>query len=187
MDTITFKLGVMVGVAALALAAGAEGGGGSCLFYGKWTVSAPVLTAGPQGTFDDVAVKDPSVVYYGGRYHVFYTSKAARETAVTAEWLGADRSGLGYVSAPTLEGLRDARRCNLGALVKCVLIAPQVFYFEPQKRWYLIAHTQAPGKRPDLTPVYLTNPDVADVRGWSAPKELKARKTDNGFWIDFWA
>ncbi len=35
-------------------------------------------------------------------------------------------------------------------------------------------------------PVYLTNPDIADVRGWSKPTMIKTRKANNGFWIDFW-
>ena len=53
----------------------------------KWAVSKPVFKAGPQGTFDDVAVKDPTIVFYGGKYHMFYTSKASRETGKNIEYL----------------------------------------------------------------------------------------------------
>ncbi len=63
-----------------------------------WAVRAPVLRAGVPGTFDDVAVKDSTIVYYHGRYHRFYTSK---------QRLAANqyRTALGYVSAPTLQAL----------------------------------------------------------------------------------
>ena len=153
--------------------------------YKKWTVSKPVFQAGPKGTFDDVSVKDPTIVFYNGKYHMFYTSKAARETAKKYDYLSKGRSGIGYVSSPTLEGLKDAKRYNFDAIVKYVIVAPQVFYFEPQKLWYLVAHTRGEGK-PDLTPIYLTNPDIEDINGWSQPKIIKTKKSNNGFWIDFW-
>jgi len=35
-------------------------------------------------------------------------------------------------------------------------------------------------------PVYMTNPDIDNVFGWSKPKIIKTGKTNNGFWIDFW-
>ena len=37
----------------------------------RWIVSEPILQAGPKGTFDDVAVKDPTIVFYNSKYHLF--------------------------------------------------------------------------------------------------------------------
>ena len=153
--------------------------------YKKWTVSKPVFKAGPKGTFDDVSVKDPTIVFYGGKYHMFYTSKASRETGKNIKYLSKNRSAVGYVAAETLKGLESAHRYNLDAICEYVIVAPQVFYFELQKKWYLIAQTPV-NSRPDLMPIYMTNPDIQDVRGWSMPKELKTKKAHNGFWIDFW-
>ena len=133
--------------------------------YKKWTVSKPIFKAGTQGTFDDISVKDPTIVFYNGQYHLFYTSKAIKETASKIPYLSRGRSGVGYVAAPTLEGLQEAQRHNLDAIVETIVVAPQVFYFEPQKLWYLIAQTTVDGK-PDLMPIYLTNPDIEDVHGW---------------------
>jgi len=66
-----------------------------------------------------------------------------------------------------------------------VIVAPQVFYFEPQKLWYIIAQTPVEG-RPDLMPIYMTNPNIENIGGWTKPLVLKTRKMNDGFWIDFW-
>ena len=154
--------------------------------YEQWTVSPPVFQPGPKGTFDDVAVKDPTIVFYQGHYHMFYTSKATAETANTQlQYVSKGRSAVGYVSAPNLQSLNSAKRHDLCEIVEDVVVAPQVFYFEPHKLWYLIAQTVVEGK-PDLMPIYLTNPDLSDVQGWSKPEIIKTRKSNNGFWIDFW-
>jgi len=153
--------------------------------YKKWTVSKPILTAGPKGTFDDVAVKDPSIVFYNGKYHMFYTSKAHKETRNRLKYCNTGGSGVGYLTAPTLEGLKNAKRYNLCEIVQDIVIAPQVFYFQPHKLWYIIAQKSVKG-RPNLAPIYLTNSDIENVHGWSKPKIIKTKKSNNGFWIDFW-
>ena len=38
--------------------------------YDQWTVSQNILKAGPQGAFDDIAVKDPTIVFYNGNYQI---------------------------------------------------------------------------------------------------------------------
>ena len=50
--------------------------------YRKWFVTDPILQAGQPGTVDDISVKDPTIVYHDGKYHLFYTSKASREAAL---------------------------------------------------------------------------------------------------------
>ncbi len=92
---------------------------------------------------------------------------------------------LGYVSASSLEDLNGAKRTSFRQLVGTAIIAPQIFYFEPQRLWYLIAHTKVAGK-PNLAPVYLTNPNIDDLQGWSKPQILQTGKLDETFWIDFW-
>lgn len=185
---IRFTL-VFVVIASLLSGAGCIGEKNEPVFqYDKWTVSEPILQAGPKGSFDDIAVKDPSIVHYKGKYHLFYTSKFTRETAEKLKAEGVpvpvSRSGTGYVSAQTLDGLSEAKRYNLGAIVDEVVIAPQVFYFEPQKLWYIIAHKNIEDSY-DLVPIYLTNPNIEDVNGWSEPKELLPKPPPGFFWIDF--
>jgi len=149
--------------------------------YEKWTVSEPIMTKGPEGSFDNVATKDPSIVFYNGKYHLFYTAKSSHRIE------GKRRFGIsvGYTSSPTLEGLKDSKRYDFKKIVDEVIIAPQIFFFEPQKKWYLIAHKNMAHNR-DLAPVYLTNENIEDVNGWSKPKLLRTGKAGNEFWIDFW-
>jgi endo-1,4-beta-xylanase len=150
--------------------------------YEKWIVSPPILAPSSAQSFDNVAVKDPSIVFADGKYHLFYTSKRSVSSGKEVKY----DLGLGYVCAPTLEELSKSKRHDLSKILDADIIAPQVFYFEPQQRWYMIAHKRNPGKKPNLLPIYLTNPNIDNVNEWSAPKTLKTGKTDDSFWIDFW-
>lgn len=149
--------------------------------YKKWTVSKPVFTKGSPNDFDNVAVKDPSIVYYNGKYHLFYTAKSSKQAEGGLKY----DIDTGYVCAAKLEGLNSAKRYNFRDIVGEIVIAPQVFYFSPQKLWYIVGHTKVSGK-PNLAPIYMTNTDIENVYGWSKPKILKTGKSNKEFWIDFW-
>ncbi|MEN8250534.1 MAG: hypothetical protein ABFS32_16495, partial [Bacteroidota bacterium] len=122
--------------------------------YQKWTVSKPVFTKGEEGAMDDASVKDPTIVFYNGKYHLFYTTKALKKNKHLHNHISKNGSGLGYVAAPTLEELNSAKRHNFNDLYESVIVAPQVFYFEPQGLWYIIAQTLVEGM-PDLMPIYM--------------------------------
>ena len=110
-----------------------------------WTVSSPILLPGEKGSFDEVSVKDPSVVYYSGKWHVFYTA--------------GGKACTGYVSANTLKELQTAPRFELTQIrgkKSRYACAPQVFFFEPEKTWYLIYQTMDK----DLQPVYSTTKTI---------------------------
>ena len=103
-----------------------------------WTVGDPVLTPGPEGSFDEVAVKDPSIVFHDGAWHLFYTARSEKEYTTA------------YVSAAELSGLHKAPRHELPMIrgktrYGC---APQVFFFEPQNKWYLIYQSRDAGYQP---------------------------------------
>ncbi|HKJ68244.1 MAG TPA: non-reducing end alpha-L-arabinofuranosidase family hydrolase [bacterium] len=150
-----------------------------CVFYQNsgiaqfhWVVGQPLLTAGKPGTFDDIAVKDPSIVYYQGNWHLFYTAR------------GAEKYSLGYVSAEELNELSTAKRHQLDQLrgrTSPYAAAPQVLFFEPQETWYLIFQT----RDARYQPVYATSPDIADPGSWSRPVPLTP-KDEEAKWIDFW-
>lgn len=137
-----------------------------------WTVGAPLLLPGEQGSFDEVAVKDPSIVYHDGMWHLFYTAR------------GREEYSIGYVSAEKLEGLQTSRRsqlANLGGTKDRYAAAPQVFFFEPQGTWYLIYQT----RDENYQPVYSTTRTIDKPGSWSEPSPL-AEKHDRAKWIDFW-
>lgn len=151
--------------------------------YEQWFFADTVLTARKDHPLDNVAVKDPSIVFHEGNYHLFYTAKSVTYPQGKPQYSIA----CGYASASTLESLNDAERYCIDSIVGSTVIAPQIFYFEPDQIWYLIAHTSVrEGDLSVLKPIYATNKDISDVSGWSSAKVIPTGKKDNSFWIDFW-
>lgn len=141
-----------------------------------WNAGPVLLAPGPAGSFDETAVKDPSVVQFQKRWHVFYTAR------------GQGRYALGYVSALRLEELATAPRTalrSLGGHKEGYAAAPQVFYFAPQERWYLVYQTRDQQQGADYLPVYASTRTLDQPESWEGPHPL-ADKADTGKWIDFW-
>lgn len=153
------------------------------IHYKKWITTKPLFTARSGNWFDNIAVKDPSIVYYNGNYHLFYTAKGG---IITENGITCKTTTTGYACAPTLEELNEAKRFSIDAIVGGQVVAPQIFYFEPQKLWYLIAHTWINGNPHDIEPIYMTNPNIEDPNGWSKVKIIDTHKDFKEFWIDFW-
>ncbi|MEN8202673.1 MAG: non-reducing end alpha-L-arabinofuranosidase family hydrolase [Bacteroidota bacterium] len=151
--------------------------------YQQWFLVDTVLTSRPDHPLDNVAVKDPSIVFYDGNYHLFYTAKSVTFRGEEPQYSIA----CAYASAPTLDRLNGAERYCIDSIAGRVVIAPQIFCFEPQQLWYLIAHTSVrDGDLSVIKPIYMTNKDISDVSGWTKAKVIPTGKRDNTFWIDFW-
>lgn len=128
-----------------------------------WKADARMFLQGTAGSFDDVSVKDPSIVYSGGKYHLFYTGRD------NTNWR------MGYASGATLTDLKTASRTYMTALNGgTYFCAPQVFRFESKSKWYLIYQS-------GLGATYSTNTDVSNANGWTAGAAMGF--TDG---IDFW-
>lgn len=142
-----------------------------CFAENRWVVSDPLLSQGAKGSFDEISVKDPSIVYYKGCWHLFYTA-AGNEEYTT-----------GYVSAPTLDDLKNSQRYELKMIrgLKRYGCAPQVFYFSPQKLWYLLFQNLDS----NYQPAYSTTRHISDPDSWSKPKPLLTKDSKTK-WIDFW-
>ncbi|TYQ12695.1 UNVERIFIED_CONTAM: GH35 family endo-1,4-beta-xylanase [Acetivibrio alkalicellulosi] len=120
-----------------------------------WYVDDPVIFHRELPPYDYYAAKDPTIVYYGGKYHVFYT--------------GANRSGgwqMLYTSASTIAELKDAPRTFLSSIQEAYFCAPQVFYFEPHELWYLVYQNGTHGA------AYSTTADIYDPSSWSGPRSF---------------
>lgn len=107
-----------------------------------------------------------------GRWHLFYTAR------------GQGRYSLGYAASETLEGLEGAPRRELAQLASGktpYAAAPQVFYFRPQRKWYLIYQTTDA----NYQPVFATASRVDRPEEWTRPRALMEKK-DAAKWIDFW-
>jgi hypothetical protein len=121
------------------------------------------------------SVKDPSIVRYDGRWHVFFTMRGKKRS-----------HQIGYVSFAAWEEANRAPRYTLRT-TSGYFCAPQVFYFKPHQRWYLIYQVIDESRKPSLQPAFSTSRDLSDPASWSPPKLLFAEELQGiETWIDFW-
>jgi hypothetical protein len=141
----------------------------------KWMVSAPLVS--PIQRPDDLtySIKDPTVVHYGGEWHLFCTIR------------GKNRSHqIEYLRFEDWKGVQSAKRFVL-KLSDGYFCAPQVFYFAPHKKWYLICQVIDKSRKPALQPAYSTTSVITDHDSWRKPELLFSRHPENvKMWIDFW-
>lgn len=115
------------------------------------------------------------MIYYNGKYHVFAsTAKSSGYNLVYlsfTDWSLAQSATFYYLDqTPIGAGYRAA---------------PQIFYFAPQSKWYLIYQNG--------NAAYSTNTDITNPSGWTAGKNFysgtPATITNNigsGYWVDMW-
>lgn len=159
-------------LAAVSVAAGQPAWLNDGLF--KWKSTGPLQ--GPAQRPDDpcVSVKDPSIVFHDGRWHLFTTIRSEKRThqieySSFADWKDAE-------SAP-----RHVLTINPG-----FFCAPQVFYFTPHKKWYLL-HQDVDKAAQKLRPAFSTTETIGDPASWSAPQYLYDEHPSTVTrWIDFW-
>ena len=142
----------------------------------SWKASGPLLdvSAGREAADPWVAFKDPSVVFYEGRWHVFGTLRMKSGTVCMqylnfADWAQANAAPRQTIS------FTERYHC-----------APQVFYFTPHKRWYLIHQFSNPARTPAMGPYFSTTENLADVKSWTKPELMVTNPSAKQRWIDFW-
>ncbi|MFE2610746.1 non-reducing end alpha-L-arabinofuranosidase family hydrolase [Streptomyces mirabilis] len=141
----------------------------------KWSSSGALISPKPDATHNIAGIKDPTVVYYNGKYHVF--ASTANASGYNLVYLSfSDWSQAGSATHHYLD------RTAIGSGYRA---APQVFYYAPQRLWYLVYQTGNAS--------YSTNPDISNPNGWSAPRNFYASMPDiirqnigNGYWVDMW-
>ena len=162
-------------VAGQAQAAGPGSGNGLVTGEFKWVMSEPVLAPMKLGNVQWIAVKDPSVVRYKDRWHVFCTVR------------GIERShAVMYASFAQWDGAKKAEQ----RILKChegFFCAPQVFYFAPHKKWYLLCQASDESWEPKYGPACSTTTDITNPDSWSKLTPLFDAKPANiEGWLDFW-
>lgn len=173
-----WKLPFAAGLLALSLfatARGAEDGTVARLLAGDvaWTVSGPLLA--PESRSDDPchAIKDPTFVHHAGQWHLFATIKCRSRTQM--EQLSFARWTMAQAARRHVITLVDAYHC-----------APQVFFFRPQQKWYLIYQWSDPS-RDDFGPGFSTLDAVDAPQTLTKPRMLYPRKPASvSGWLDFW-
>ncbi|MCA9032119.1 MAG: hypothetical protein KDA66_14985, partial [Planctomycetaceae bacterium] len=99
----------------------------------QWRVQQPFLKVDAERLPESVehpwvSVKDPSIVRFGGKWHLFCTLRKLKE--------GDGRIRIGCLS---FENWEDAQRQDWSVLTLTMSYhgAPQIFWFEPHQKWYL--------------------------------------------------
>ncbi|MFI5378058.1 MAG: non-reducing end alpha-L-arabinofuranosidase family hydrolase [Tepidisphaerales bacterium] len=140
----------------------------------SWTLGGPLLAAG-QDDPDTVSLRQPTTVQFQGRWHLFLVSgKPGRPRRIE------------YVAGEKLETLQEATRTVVD-LGKGDVSCPQVFYFQPAKRWFLFFQSFDATRRPAVRPMFSTNEDIGNPRSWTPPKEIQIPYPQfDALWRDFW-
>lgn len=141
----------------------------------SWSSSGQLIAPKSDSTHNIAGIKDPTVVHYNGKYHVF--ASTASSSGYNLVYLNfSDWSQAGSATHHYLD------RTAIGAGYRA---APQVFYNAPQRLWYLVYQTGNAS--------YSTNPDISNPNGWSAPRNFYSSMPDiirqnigNGYWVDMW-
>jgi dienelactone hydrolase len=114
-------------------------------------------------------------VRHDDRWHLFCTIRSQKRLRQIEYCSFADWTDAGKAERHVL------------ALSEKDFCAPQVFYFSPHKRWYLVYQIVDNTRRPNIYPVYSTTTQLGKPRSWSKPVELFAEHPANvKEWIDFW-
>lgn len=139
----------------------------------KWSSGAPLIVPRSDSKHDLVAVKDPTVVRFNERWHVYASSVStagAYNMVYTSfsNWSDAPEAPFYYMDqTPGFDGY---------------VAAPQLFFFAPQNTWYLIFQSGPP--------MYSTNSDPGDPSQWTRPAPFYASTPavieENHGWLDFW-
>lgn len=159
-------------------AAGSRSAGSAAALPGNftWSSSSALIAPKSDSTHPDIAgIKDPSVVYHNGRYHVFASTASA--SGYNLVYLNfTDWSQAGSATHHYLD------RSAIGTGYRA---APQVFYYAPQGLWYLVYQTGNAS--------FSTNSDISNPNGWTAPRHFYSAMPDiikqnigNGYWVDMW-
>lgn len=143
----------------------------------QWSSSSILISPKSDTSHSLVSIKDPSVVYYNGHYHVFAsTVNSAGSYSMVylnfTDWSSASSATPYYL---------DKSAIGVGYRA-----APQVFYYAPQSLWYLVYQTGSNAS-------YSTNTDIANPAGWTAPKGFYSsmpttiqQNIGSGTWVDMW-
>jgi len=138
----------------------------------QWKSTGELIKPVSDETHAIVSVKDPTIIRYNDLWHVYATaySTSARTWSMVylnfKDWSDAPNAKLYYIDQnPNLRGYH---------------CAPQVFYFRPHKKWYLIFQSQQPQ--------YTTTDDLSKPETWPRPENFFDGKPPGApqLWIDYW-
>ena len=124
-----------------------------------WEMSPPLIQSEDRAEDRSRAQKDPTVVYVGDRWHVFMTVKLP------------GRSAIEYCSFTDWNLAQQSPRILLKISDSDYFCAPQVFYFRPHNKWYLIYQMGVEGSS-KMWVAYSTTDDISDPASWTQARPM---------------
>ena len=124
-----------------------------------WQYSVPLIAPDGLDANAKHIPKDPSIVYHDGRWHVFMTGVLSGKTVTE------------YCSFETWEEAAAAPCTILPISDSRYYCAPQIFYFTPQRKWYLIYQMGVPGAKM-MWVAYSTTDDLSDPNSWTPAEPI---------------
>ncbi len=126
---------------------------------GTWEYTPPLIAPEVREREPSRAQKDPSVVFHEDRWHVFMTVKLP------------GRSAIEYCSFTHWTEANGSPRTLLPVSESDYYCAPQVFYFRPHRKWYLVYQMGVPGVD-KMWVAYSTTTDIGDAQSWTRAEPI---------------
>ncbi|HYW80698.1 MAG TPA: non-reducing end alpha-L-arabinofuranosidase family hydrolase [Thermoguttaceae bacterium] len=124
-----------------------------------WNYSAPLIAPEQRETDLSRAQKDPTVVFFEGNWHVFMTVKLP------------GRSAIEHCSFERWEDADTSQRTILKVSESNYYCAPEVFYFRPHKKWYLVYQMGVVGSK-FMWVAYSTTTTIDDPASWTPARPI---------------
>lgn len=140
----------------------------------RWRIGEPLVAPAPRADEPDYSVKDPSIVFHDGSWHLF-VSVRGRKRSHRVDYLRFAKWAEANAAARRTLAASDAYFC-----------APQVFYFTPHRKWYLICQASRQTWTPKYQAAYATTADLSDPNSWSKLRPLGAKPGGGRIGLDFW-
>jgi hypothetical protein len=142
----------------------------------SWKATGPLLDVGPGKDAPDplVSIKDPTIVFQDGRWHLFATVRM-RSGKVDIEYLSFADWAQANQAPRHILAMHDQYYC-----------APQVFYFTPHQRWYLVYQLADKTRTPPLGPCFSTTTNLTDPKSWTKHQPMVTNAPAKPKWLDFW-
>lgn len=156
---LRYTLCLAASVAALAPLSAADPPADTLRVPQRWTYTAPLVAPEQRDKEPSRAQKDPTIVFHDGRWHLLMTVKLP------------GRSAIEYCSFEDWDDADAAPRTLLTVSDSDYFCAPQVFYFTPHKKWYLVYQMGVPNSKM-MWVAYSTTDTISDPGSWTKAKPM---------------
>ncbi|MGL6193990.1 MAG: non-reducing end alpha-L-arabinofuranosidase family hydrolase [Thermoguttaceae bacterium] len=144
----------------------------------SWKSSPPFVKPADRPEDPCVSTKDPTIVVFEEKGHLFTTIRSEKRT-----------HQIEYLCFTNLKDADKSER-HILTMHPTFFCAPQVFYFTPHKKWYLICQASDESWKEKYGNPYgacfSTSDDISDPKSWTPLVPLGAKPAGTNYGLDFW-